>query len=120
MFCLNLNFYLPKNGLREVIVKLLQYIYRSSRLEVFCGKGVLRNFVKFTTKHLGQSLFFNKVAGLNFIKKETLVHVFSCEFCEISKNGFFYRTPPVAASASSVIAEEKSINRYWDRSTHFA
>ena len=34
----------------------------------------------------------------NFIKKETLAQVFSCEFCEISKNTFFYRTPPVAAS----------------------
>ena len=37
---------------------------RSSRLEVFCEKGVLRNFAKFTGKHLCQSLFFNKVAGL--------------------------------------------------------
>ena len=34
----------------------------------------------------------------NFIKKETLVLVFSCEFCEISKNPFFYKTHPVAAS----------------------
>ena len=33
----------------------------------------------------------------SFIKKETLVQVFSCEFCEISKNTFSYRTPPVAA-----------------------
>ena len=30
---------------------------------------------------------FNKVAGL---------HVFSCEICEIFKNVFFHRTPPVA------------------------
>ena len=34
----------------------------------------------------------------NFIKKETLAQVFSCEFCEISKNIFFYRTPLVVAS----------------------
>ena len=46
---------------------------RSSRPEVFCKKGVLRNFAKFTGKHLCQILFFNKVAG-------------PC------------RTPPVAAS----------------------
>ena len=26
--------------------------------EVFCEKGVLRNFAKFTEKHLCQSLFF--------------------------------------------------------------
>ena len=65
---------------------------RSSRPEVFCKKGVLRNFTKFTGKHLCQSLFFNKVAGLtpaNFIKKEALAQVFCREFCEISKNTFF-------------------------------
>ena len=33
-----------------------------------------------------------------FIKKETLAQVFSCYFCEISKNNFFYRTSLVAAS----------------------
>ena len=38
-------------------------IFRSSRPGVFCKKGVLRNFAKFTGKHLCQSLFFNKVAG---------------------------------------------------------
>ena len=60
---------------------------RSSHPEVFCKKGVLRNFLKFTGKHLCQSLFSNKVAGLvcNFIKRETLAQVFSCEFCEISR-----------------------------------
>ena len=35
---------------------------------------------------------------LYFIKKETLTQVFSCEFCEISKNTFSYRTPPMTAS----------------------
>ena len=39
--------------------------------------------------------FLRKVC--NFIKKETLTQVFSCEFCEISKNIFSYRTPLVAA-----------------------
>ena len=78
-------------------------MYRYSRPGVFCKKGVLRNFAKFIGKHLCQNLVFNNVAGLrpeacNFIKKETLVQVFSCEFCEISRNTFSYRTPPVAAS----------------------
>ena len=35
--------------------------YGSSRPEVFCKKGVLRNFTKFTGKNPRQSLFFNKV-----------------------------------------------------------
>ena len=34
----------------------------------------------------------------NFIKKETLAQVFSCEFCKISKDTFCYRTPSMAAS----------------------
>ena len=38
--------------------------HRTSRPEVFCKKDVLKNFAKFTGKHLCQSLFFNKVAGL--------------------------------------------------------
>ena len=65
--------------------------------EVFCKKVVLKNFAKFTGKRLCQSLFFNKV------KKESLVQVFACEFCEIFKNNFFYRTPLVAASVSLTI-----------------
>ena len=37
---------------------------KSSPLEVSCKKGVLKNFVKFTGKHVCRSLFFNKVAGI--------------------------------------------------------
>ena len=56
--------------------------------EVFC-KGVPKNFAKYTGKHLCQS---------HFIKIETLAQVFSCEFCEISKNTFF--TEYLCATAS--------------------
>ena len=70
----------------------------SSRAEVFCKKGVLKNFTKFTGKNLCQSLFFIKLQpeACNFINKETLAHVCSCEFCKIFKNTYFYRTPLVA------------------------
>ena len=65
-------------------------------------KGALRNFAKFTEKHLCQGLYFNKVPGqvCNFIEIENLAQVFFCEFCEISKNTFSYRLPPVAAFAA--------------------
>ena len=36
----------------------------------------------------------------NFIKKETLTQMFSCEFCEISKNTFFTEHLWVTASRS--------------------
>ena len=67
----------------------IENIYRSSRPMVFCKKGVLINFEKFTRKHFYQSLFFNKVAGLRpavLLKKEALAKVFSYEFFGIFKN----------------------------------
>ena len=44
----------------------------------------------------------------NFIKKEALAQVFSCEFYKIFKNIYLYRTPPVAASGS-FLEESKKI-----------
>ena len=87
-------------------------MFRSSHWEVFCVKDVLRNFAKFPGKHLCQSLFFNKVAGLmpkgcNFIKKETLAHDFSRKFGKISKNTLNYIIPLMAASGS--------LTRFWIR-----
>ena len=79
---------------------------RSSLPEMFCKKCVLRNFTKFTGKHLPQSLFFNKVAGL---RRE----LFSCEFCEISKNTFTCRTPPMAASESSDFLQPELSHKNW-------
>ena len=66
---------------------------RSTHQSYSVGKGVMRNFAKFTEKHLCQSLFFNKVAGLSLqlYLKETLAQVFSYEFCEVTKNNFFWK-----------------------------
>ena len=64
----------------------------SSRPRVFCRKGVLRNFTKFTRKIKCEGLLFNKIAGSRpptLLKKETLAQTFSCEFCEIFTNIFF-------------------------------
>ena len=47
-----------------------------------------------------------KTQACNFIKKETLAQVFSCESCEISKNIFFLRTPLVAASYDTCALNE--------------
>ena len=59
-------------------------LVRSSHPEVFCRIGSLRNFAKFTGKHF-------------LIKRDSGTGIF-IEFCEISMNSFFDRTPLVAAS----------------------
>ena len=47
-----------------------------------------------------QEVFRNFAEICNFIK-ETLTQLFCCNFCEIFKNTFSYRTPLVAASGVS-------------------
>ena len=74
------------------LINKLNSTFRSSSPGVLCKKVVLRNSAKFTGKHLCQSLFFNKAAGL------------CCIFCEISKNTFSYRTPTMAASVLNQVS----------------
>ena len=65
--------------------------------EVFCKK-----FCKIHRKTPVPETLFNKVAG--FIKKESLAQVFSCEFCEISKNTFF--TEHLRTTTSECLCDE--------------
>ena len=69
--------------------------FRSSRPEVFCKKGVQRNFAKFTGKHLCQSFFFNKVVDLRpatLFKKRLWHRCFPVNFAKFLRT-FFIRTP---------------------------
>ena len=94
-----------KNLSREYYTVLMNFknaLNRSSR-QVICKKGALKNFTKFTGKHLclGRICFLTKRPEVcNFIQKENLAQVFSCEFYEIFKNTYFYRTHLVAVSES--------------------
>ena len=78
---------------------LLCFHFQKQSPEVSVRKGTLRNFKKFTGKHLCQSLCFNKAC--NFIKREFMAMVFSCEFFEISMNTFFTEHVWVTASTLS-------------------
>ena len=61
--------------------------FRRSHQSCSVKKGALKNFAKFTGKHLCQSIFLRlQASGLFFIKKEILAHVFSCKLCEMFKN----------------------------------
>ena len=74
-------------------------------------KLVLKNFTKFTGKHLCQSLFFNKVAVLKpatLLKKRLWHRCFPVKFCENSKNNFFTEHFWATASANNHQKLEKS------------
>ena len=73
-----LSIFLTKEGLNKYI-KLLCEMKLREITDVFCKKGVLRNFAKFTWKHLCWSLFFNKLAGLrpeSLLKRDSDTGVF--------------------------------------------
>ena len=59
--------------------------------------------VKKVFLEISQNSQENNCVGVSFFNKETQrdsTKVFSCEFCEIFKNTFFYKTPPVAVSVN--------------------
>ena len=75
--------------------RLAVWSIRSSRPELFYKKGVLRNFARFTGKHLCWSLFFNKVAGLKpptLLKKRLWHRCFPVNFAKFLRTPL-YRTP---------------------------
>ena len=68
---------------------------RSSHQRCSIKKGVLRNFTKFTGKHLCQSLFFNKVAGLRpatLLKKRLWHRYFPVNFVKFLRTPFLQNT----------------------------
>ena len=81
---------------------LRELTYGSRRSQMFFKIGLVKNFVMFTGKYLCWSLFLKRL--------------FSCEYYEILKNSFFYRTPLVAASSRRTILQSnlpKSI--FWEK-----
>ena len=70
-------------------------LVRSSHQRCSLLKGVLWNFSKFTGKHLRQSLFFNKVAGLRpatLLKKRPCRRCFPVSFVEFPRTPFLQNT----------------------------
>ena len=85
-----------------MLLKLNGMITEAAK-EVFYKNSCSYKFRKTHIKTPVPESLFNKVAGLspatllkkrlcescNFIQKDTLAQVFSCEFCKIFKNTFF-------------------------------
>ena len=70
-------------------------IIRSSHRRCSVKKGVLKNFTKFTGKHLFQSLLFNNVAGLmpaTLLKNRLWRRCFPVNFVKILRTPFLQNT----------------------------
>ena len=66
-------------------------IHRSSRLKVFCKKGVLKNFVKFTWKHLARGSFLGLRPAIWF-KKRLWHRCFYANFAKFLRTSFSQNT----------------------------
>ena len=78
---------------------------------MFCQKGVLRNFAKFTGKQMCLNLFFNKVAGLRpatLLKKWLCHRCFPVNVAKFLRTRFLQNTSFwVTVFVPSTVAEEK-------------
>ena len=97
------------------------YSIRSSHQRCSVKKGALKNFAKFTGKHLYQSLFLKKVAGSRPA---------TCEFCEIFKDTFFtehlwvnastiFTIFRVGSTLPNVLMKIRSSASHWYRTFEF-
>ena len=105
----NLRFKCSSNNSSNVLQMFFMTIqivapYKSSHRRFSVRKGVLRNFAKFTGKHLCQSLFFN---NLFLILKKRLWHMcFPVNFAK------FLRTPFLKNTSGRLLQTFACINLY--------
>ena len=117
-----MDWFLYDNGLRHEKVKkkkkssvkkyykvhCLQKCYSFCHPQVFCKKGILKNFAKFTEKHQCQRLFFNKVAGLKptiLFKENFWCRCFLVNFVKFQRTPFLYRTPLLGCFCCFLLAD---------------
>ena len=77
------------------IWRFKQLLYRSNRRRCSVTKDVYKNFAKFAGKHVCQSLFFNKVAGLRpsiLLKKRLWHKCFPVNFAKFLRTLFLQNT----------------------------
>ena len=87
----------------ETLLNFLECFTETAVRRSLAKYVLFENFFILTEKHLGWSLFFSKVAGLQLYWKEIPMQVSFCENCKIFKNISFYRAPSVAASKNNYL-----------------
>ena len=110
MFCRRVH-----NEERKVGIIIYHVTEAVRRREVFCKSQVLKNFAKFTGKHLCQSLFFNKVVGLKpatLLKMRLWHRCFSVNFKNFYEHVFLKNTSGGYSSACKYYLPQNSFNPY--------
>ena len=94
LFIRTYSFYSALGPPKAFIFRPKYILYRSSHQRCSLRKCVLRNFAKFTGKHLCQSLFFNKVVGLpaTLLKKRLWHRCFPVNFVKFLRTPFLQNT----------------------------
>ena len=93
------------SSMRNVgILKSEAVVRRCSVKKVFLE--ISQNSKENTCARVSFLIKFASHRSATLLKKETLTQVFSCKFCEISKDNFSYRIPPVAASIKQPLMVE--------------
>ena len=99
------------NSLEILSVSMLLMKVRSRHQRCSARIGVLINYTKFAWKHLRQSLFFNKVAGLRsatLLKKRLLHRWFPVSFVK------FIRTPLSQNTSGLLLLESiNTLEKSW-------
>ena len=88
--------------------------FRSSHQRCSMKKVVLRNFTKFTGKHMCQSLFFNKVTGLRpatLLKKRPWHGCFPANFAKFPRTRFLQK--PLTIATATLQKHLLLENRLW-------
>ena len=94
---------------------------RSSHQRCSVRKGVLRNVATFTRKHLCQSLFFNKVAGLRpatLLKKRLWHTCFSVAvvfFVNFGSGGYFWKQSLLSSESNHYSQACRPVNGRKDK-----
>ena len=98
------------------LAKTQETTTRSTRPEVFCKKGVLRNVPKLTEKHMCQRLFLNRDAGMRtatLLKKGLWHRCFPVNFAKFPTISFLQKT-----SGNCFCTSSKTIKISWQESPH--
>ena len=104
-----------RQGLVNRFQSLLNVYYRSSRTQVFCKKGVLKNFAKPIGKHLCHDLFF--VPQSLFVPEYffSIEHLWWLLMLLVNQCWLYHKTLVREGNFLKIIfLEKKTILHYWD------